>query len=369
MGVSGNSDSVRGASLDAAFERFVAASAPGLLRSAYVLTGDHADADDLLQNALLRTLRHWSSIGTSPVGYAFRVMVNLSHDRRRAQRRRRAGTAQRPSPVGSTYRPFTARVADAVVERLAGELPTAQATAPADEQRRNTLQAALAALPEDDRGNTLLLGAREGLTPKETALAGAPVSETGSRAVALRPGSAAMPSWSWRRLPGTEVRDKADTAHHVEPACVLTAAALLSGVLVAGCGGSSGSPTSTAVGARTSASTAVADAATTTESRTATSEGAPSSGSTAPGAYGSGAPPSDQTLAKLLRIAVCMRQHGISDFPDPRTSGPASFPPGIAEITNFDGAVLLFPQSLNMQAPAYRQALAACDASPLGLPH
>src|SRR6202451_2222248 len=90
MGVSGNSDSVRGESLEAAFERFVTASAPRLLRSAYVLTGDHADADDLLQNALLRTLRYWSSIGTSPVGYAFRVMVNLSHDRRRAQRRRPA---------------------------------------------------------------------------------------------------------------------------------------------------------------------------------------------------------------------------------------------------------------------------------------
>ena len=73
-----------------AFERFVADSAPTLLRTAYVLTGDHADADDLLQNALLQTLRHWSSIGTSPVGYAFRVIVNLSHDRRRAQRRRPA---------------------------------------------------------------------------------------------------------------------------------------------------------------------------------------------------------------------------------------------------------------------------------------
>ena len=57
-----------------------------------------------------------------------------------------------------------------------------------------------------------------------------------------------------------------------------------------------------------------------------------------------GAPRLDQTLAKLLRIAACMRQHGIPDFPDPRTSAPASFPPGIAEIANFDGAVLLFPQ-------------------------
>jgi hypothetical protein len=84
---------------------------------------------------------------------------------------------------------------------------------------------------------------------------------------------------------------------------------------------------------------------------------------------GSGPPPSDQTLAKLVRIARCMRQHGISDFPDPRTSAPAGFPPGIAEMANFDGAVLLFPQTLNTQAPAYRQALAACGAPPLGLPH
>ncbi len=100
MGVSGRIDSVRSKSVDAAFERFVADSAPMLLRSAYVLTGDHADADDLLQNALLRTFRHWSSIGTSPLGYAFRVMVNLSHDRRRVQQRRPARPARAPEHDG-----------------------------------------------------------------------------------------------------------------------------------------------------------------------------------------------------------------------------------------------------------------------------
>lgn len=88
--MSRTNDSVRAAPLGAAFERFVTEAAPTLLRSAYVLTGDHADADDLLQTALLQTLRHWSSIGTSPLAYAFRVMVNLSHDRWRAQRRRPA---------------------------------------------------------------------------------------------------------------------------------------------------------------------------------------------------------------------------------------------------------------------------------------
>jgi hypothetical protein len=209
---------------------------------------------------------------------------------------------------------------------------------------------------------------------------------------------------------------------------VLTTAALLSGALVAGCGGSSHSPTAAAVSNATSSASTVATAATTsarstTRSRAATSSGpsSPSGGSGAlafancmrangvpnfpdpqpgggqlfeipaganpaapaftaarakcqklvpnDGAAGSGPPPSDQTLAKLVRIARCMRQHGISDFPDARTSAPASLPPGIAEITNFDGAVLLFPNTLNTQAPAYRQALAACDAPPLGLPH
>jgi hypothetical protein len=78
--------------------------------------------------------------------------------------------------------------------------------------------------------------------------------------------------------------------------------------------------------------------------------------------------PSEQSLVKLREIAVCMRAHRISDFPDPRTSVPAH-PSGIQEITNYDGVILLFPVTMNLQAPAYRQALAACGAPPLGLPH
>jgi hypothetical protein len=65
-----------------------------------------------------------------------------------------------------------------------------------------------------------------------------------------------------------------------------------------------------------------------------------------------------------------MRQHGVSQFPDPQTdvpTNPAGI--GISEITDFDGAILLFPATIDMQAPAYRQALTACGAPPLGLPH
>jgi hypothetical protein len=83
---------------------------------------------------------------------------------------------------------------------------------------------------------------------------------------------------------------------------------------------------------------------------------------------GSTTHPSAQTLAKLVTIARCMRQHGVPQFPDPVTSVPSN-PSGIREITDFDGAILLFPATINMQAPAYTQALAACGAPPLGLPH
>jgi RNA polymerase sigma factor (sigma-70 family) len=73
---------------DGGFERFVIDASPGLLRSAYLLTRDRRDAEDLLQAALIRTMRRWSSITGSPLAYTFVALVNLSHDRHRAQRRR-----------------------------------------------------------------------------------------------------------------------------------------------------------------------------------------------------------------------------------------------------------------------------------------
>jgi hypothetical protein len=84
---------------------------------------------------------------------------------------------------------------------------------------------------------------------------------------------------------------------------------------------------------------------------------------------GSTTHPSTQTLVKLRKIAACMRAHGISEFPDPRTSVPELTAGEPGEITDFDGAILVFPATINIQAPAYRQALTACGAPPLGLPH
>jgi len=82
--------------------------------------------------------------------------------------------------------------------------------------------------------------------------------------------------------------------------------------------------------------------------------------------------PSAQTLAKLLNIARCMRDHGVPQFPDPRTSVPSNFSAGeYRGLTDFDGAILAFPATLDMQSPAYTQAAAACGrlAQKLGLSH
>jgi hypothetical protein len=78
-----------------------------------------------------------------------------------------------------------------------------------------------------------------------------------------------------------------------------------------------------------------------------------------------GPPASAQTMAQLRKIAVCMRQHGVPQFPDPRSSVPHGFNPNPAayrEITNYQGAILLYPITIDPQSPAYEQATAACGA-------
>jgi hypothetical protein len=80
-----------------------------------------------------------------------------------------------------------------------------------------------------------------------------------------------------------------------------------------------------------------------------------------PAPLGSTTHPAERTLAKLLAIADCMRQHGVPEFPDPRTSVPLHpFGGGTGLITDYDGAILLFPSTLDTHAPAYTHAAAAC---------
>ncbi|EFC80595.1 SigE family RNA polymerase sigma factor [Parafrankia sp. EUN1f] len=69
------------------FRAYFAARLPELLRLAYLLTGDPAEAEDLAQTALARTLVAWRRVreSDSPDAYVRRILVNAH--RRRFRRR------------------------------------------------------------------------------------------------------------------------------------------------------------------------------------------------------------------------------------------------------------------------------------------
>jgi RNA polymerase sigma-70 factor (sigma-E family) len=64
------------------FRRFVVTRQRALLRTAWLLTGDWAIAEDLVQTALMRAWPHWERIrsGDRADAYVRRIMVNKSID-------------------------------------------------------------------------------------------------------------------------------------------------------------------------------------------------------------------------------------------------------------------------------------------------
>ncbi|WP_041797062.1 SigE family RNA polymerase sigma factor [Modestobacter italicus] len=129
---------------DDEFTAFVVAHERQLLRTAYLLTGDHGHAEDLVQTALVKAHRHWSRVAKaeSPLAYVRRVVVT-SH----ISWRRRLMTGE--------------QVIDTIPDR-AGADPQ-QAHAVSDE-----LRAALRLLPPRMRA-VLVLRFYEDLTEAETA--------------------------------------------------------------------------------------------------------------------------------------------------------------------------------------------------------
>jgi RNA polymerase sigma-70 factor (sigma-E family) len=65
-------------SVDEHFRAFVSAEERPLLRTAYLLTGNRTQAEDLVQNALCKTYRHWRKVMRyeRPEAYVRKVMVN-----------------------------------------------------------------------------------------------------------------------------------------------------------------------------------------------------------------------------------------------------------------------------------------------------
>jgi RNA polymerase sigma-70 factor (sigma-E family) len=66
----------------AEFERFVAANADGLLRAAYLMVGDRVEAEDIVQECMLRLARKWPRVREMehPGAYARTVMLSLVID-------------------------------------------------------------------------------------------------------------------------------------------------------------------------------------------------------------------------------------------------------------------------------------------------
>ena len=74
------------------FERFVEGCAGELLRTGYLIVWDLEEAEDLVQETLLRVARRWPRVRRmdKPVAYARRILLNLAiNDTKRRSRRRR----------------------------------------------------------------------------------------------------------------------------------------------------------------------------------------------------------------------------------------------------------------------------------------
>jgi DNA-directed RNA polymerase specialized sigma24 family protein len=63
------------------FREYVAARSAALLRTAYLLTGNRQDAEDLLQTALAKTYLAWDRINDKGAvdGYVRRVLINTQN--------------------------------------------------------------------------------------------------------------------------------------------------------------------------------------------------------------------------------------------------------------------------------------------------
>ena len=116
-----------------------------LLRSCYLLTGNRADAEDLLQTALMRCLKHWRRISAdgSEEPYVRTVIVRCHITARRRRRLSETVTDEVPEPAVSGT--FTDAVDD-----------------------RDLLARALAELPAKTRA-AVVLRHYEGLSERETA--------------------------------------------------------------------------------------------------------------------------------------------------------------------------------------------------------
>lgn len=150
---------------DADFEQFVQGQSTRLLRFAEMLCGDRHQAEDLVQQALMRCYPRWHRLDTDPLRYVRRTLVNrfLSQTRRRWR-------GEVPSD------PADARWDDRTVPDFAPQV-----------HNREAVLAALARLTAKERA-VVVLRYTQDLSEAETAdllgIAAGTVKSTASRALA-----------------------------------------------------------------------------------------------------------------------------------------------------------------------------------------
>ncbi|TIC86619.1 SigE family RNA polymerase sigma factor [Nocardioides sp. GY 10127] len=111
----------------AGFDDWVSARRPALLRTAYLLTGDPHDAEDLVQTALIKVVPRWHRIAEDPEPYVRTVLSRESVSRWRRRRWREVHTDRVPDDLASAQhdRDVTDRE---VLRQALGELSPRQRT-------------------------------------------------------------------------------------------------------------------------------------------------------------------------------------------------------------------------------------------------
>ncbi len=110
------------------FDDFVARHVDDLLRTAYLIVWDEAEAEDLVQECLLKVARRWPRISRmdQPRAYARRMLVNLALDGARGRARRRSELEPGGATSAIAVDPLAALDLRAELLEALGRLPTRQ---------------------------------------------------------------------------------------------------------------------------------------------------------------------------------------------------------------------------------------------------
>jgi RNA polymerase sigma-70 factor (sigma-E family) len=109
------------------FEEFVVGRYAALVRSAYLLVGNRADAEDLVQTTLAKVVPMWPRIMADPERYVRTVLAREAVNRWRRRRWREVNVTAMPEVAADPGSGLETRVTDRLALRSAlGQLPPRQ---------------------------------------------------------------------------------------------------------------------------------------------------------------------------------------------------------------------------------------------------